>query len=155
MTNKLKNFKILLKGAIITATAVLAIYAGINKIQGWHNDSRYNKLTSKQQVVVDSLKRVGVDERQIQHEIYLMSEVISHLESVQKAVDNQPEWDKNYDKSLRGVFEYKTTRDRRINFFKQELRWAEETLKEINTKVIDTSEIKARLEQLKKALAEL
>ena len=135
--------------AISAILAGLAIY-GVSLMKSFENEQAYNRLSNKEKQVVDSLKRVGVDEDEIKENISLMSSALETLRQVQRAIDTQ----KDFESDVKSTFQNELNRRKamRINSWQLDMGGALDNLNKINPKIFDTREIRAKLEQAKKEL---
>ncbi len=148
----IKKFKYKLKLTISAILAGLALYSA-SVMKSIEDENAYNRLPKNEKVIVDSLRKVGVEEDELKKNISLMSDVLIILQGVQSAIKNQKDWDKQTRVYFPDTFNFQ--RAQRIGSLMDEIALAFDKLNKMNPKIFDTREIRARLEQAKKELNEL
>lgn len=148
----IKNFKTKLKLAISAILAGLALYS-VNVIKSIDDEEVYNRLPKNQQVVVDSLRRIGVEEDELKKNMSLISDALILLQGVQSTIKNQEDWEKRAREYFPNTFNLE--KSQRIGSLMDEIGLAFDKLDKVNPKIFDTREIRAKLEQAKKELKEL
>ena len=158
MANKIDKFKRLLKIAIASAVAVAAIYIGVNKLKDWVNESFYEKQyksLSKQEIArIDSIKTTGsVSKEEIQRNVNLMGNIIDGFKRAQNTLNAIESIKKGNKEPM--LADLKPGYGERIKILEYILSETEKNAKEIDSKILPTTEVKARIAQLQKVLEEL
>lgn len=78
----IKHLKTKIKLAISAILAGLALY-GVSVVKSIEDEEAYNRLPKNEKQVVDSLRRVGIEESEIKENIGLMSDALKTLQQIE------------------------------------------------------------------------